>query len=119
MKFRHVTLAVKDIEASAKFYQEIVGLAVIRQFSAGPGREIIFLGSGDTQLELISGADHGGAEPGSGVSMGFAADSLDEMIATLRDQGYETDGQIVSPQPGVTFFFAKDPDGYTVQFITE
>jgi len=39
------------------------------------------------------------------------------MIALLREKGYDTDGKIISPSPGVSFFFTKDPDGFTVQFI--
>jgi lactoylglutathione lyase len=112
-------LSVKDLEASLRFYTEIVGLDVARRFSAGPGREIVFLGSDLTQVELIGGADHGGAEIGKGISMGFVAESLEEMITLLREKGYETDGKIISPQPSVRFFFAKDPDGYNIQFITE
>jgi len=119
MKFNHVTLAVADLEASLKFYQEIVGLEIQRRFAAGPGRDIVFLGSGDTQIELIGGANHDGAEVGKSISMGFAAASLEETIALLREKGYETDANIVSPQPSVRFFFAKDPDGYNIQFITE
>lgn len=122
MKFSHVTLSVSDLEASVRFYHDIVGLEIMRRFPAGPGREIVFLGSGDTEVELISGANHdrpdsGGTLPGQGISMGFAAASLEDLISLLRENGYETDGNIISPQPNVRFFFAKDPDGYSVQFI--
>ena len=119
MKFNHVTLSVADLDASVRFYQDIVGLEIQRRFPAGPGREIVFLSSGDTQVELIGGAIHDGAELGKGISMGFVAESLEDMIALLREKGYETDGNIISPQPSVRFFFAKDPDGYNVQFIVE
>ena len=117
MKFNHVTLSVKNLEASVSFYKDIVGLDITRRFQAGPGREIVFLGSGDTEVELIGGAEHGGAELGKGISMGFAAESLEDMITLLREKGYETDGNIVSPQPNVRFFFTRDPDGYNIQFI--
>ena len=117
MRFCHVTLSVKDLEASLRFYQDITGLEIKRRFSAGPGREIAFLGSGGTEVELISGATHGAAEPGQGVYLGFAADSLEDTIALLREKGYETDGNIISPNPHVKFFFARDPDGYNIEFI--
>ena len=118
MKFCHITLSVKDIEASLRFYKDITGLEVKRRFAAGPDTEIAFLGSGDTEIELISGgAAHDGAEQGQGVSLGFVAGSLEDTIALLREKGYETDGTILSPNPHVSFFFARDPDGYSVQFV--
>ena len=117
MEFAHVTLSVKNIEASLQFYQGIVGLEVKRRFNAGPDTEIIFLGNGDTDVELISGTSHNGAGGGKGISLGFACESLENTIAILREEGYETDGNIISPNPHVSFFFARDPDGYSIQFL--
>ncbi len=53
MKFCWSTLKVKNLEESLKFYQEIVGLKINKRFNAGPGREIAFLGDGETKIELI------------------------------------------------------------------
>jgi len=117
MKFCHVTLSVKDMEASLRFYQDITGLEVKRRFTAGPDTEITFLGSGNTELELIRDGAHNGVDPGKGISLGFAAGSLEDTIALLREKGYETDGAIISPNPHVSFFIARDPDGYIVQFV--
>ena len=121
MKFVHVTLSVKDLEASMKFYQEIVGLEVTRKFTSGSGSEIVFLSSGssgDTEVELIASRGDDSGESGKGISLGFESTlPMDEMIALLKEKGYEPDGSTSSPNPNTRFFFVRDPDGYRIQFM--
>ena len=118
LKFCHVTLAVKDMETSLRFYQDVAGLAIKRRFPAGPDMEITFLGNGETEVELICNkANSYTGQVGNGVSLGFVTPSLEDTIALLREKGYETDGVIESPSPNVRYFFAYDPDGYRVQFV--
>ena len=68
-------------------------------------------------MELISRAAHDGTESGKGISLGFESGSLEDTIALLREKGHETDRAIISPNPDVSFFFARDPDGYNIQFV--
>ena len=53
MKFCWITLMVKNMDNSVKFYNEIVGLKLNRRFSVKPGFEISFMGDGETEIELI------------------------------------------------------------------
>ena len=117
MKFCHVTLTVKNLDASLEFYQNIVGLPINRRFPSGEG-ELVFLGSEVTQVELVSRGTEfyeEGKPLGNGISIGFETDSTENMKALLKDKGYEAFGEFKSPR--VSFFFVKDPDGYNVQFI--
>ena len=119
MQFCHVTLAVENLETSLAFYCDIVGLKLKQRLSVGAGTEIAFLGD-NAELELISGSMgicKEGQQKGNGVSVGFFTESLEDMIILLREKAYEVDGEIICPNPSVRFFFAKDPDGYTVQFM--
>jgi lactoylglutathione lyase len=112
-----VTLAVKDMDASVRFYQEVVRLPLNKRFFSRPGVELAFLGNSDgTEVELISGMTDVNENVGTGVSLGFEAESLEDTIALIREKGYETDGKIISPAPDISFFYGKDPDGYSIQF---
>lgn len=116
MSFCWCTVHVKDIHTSVKFYEDIVGLTVSRRFPGGNGSEIVFMGDGDTQLELIVGA---GAFAGSGISVGFRVDDLDAKLAFVKDKGIAIHSGPIAPNPVTRFFFVQDPDGLLVQFVEQ
>lgn len=117
MKFCWCTISVKDMEKSLEFYRDIVGLPVIRRFSPAPGMEICFLGEGETKVELACGPNYKAAAGAEGVSLGFEVKSVDEMIEFIKDKELEVAGGPYQPAPHIKFFYVKDPDGVSVQFV--
>jgi len=116
MKFCWCTLGVKDMEESVKFYRDIVGLPVNRRFPAGPGLEIAFLGEGETKVELICGEKYP-ALAAAGISLGFEVKSLDGTMQFIKEKGLEAASGPFQPNPHIKFFYVKDPDGHSVQFV--
>ena len=116
MKFNWCTITVKDMEASLTFYRDIVGLPVSRRLSDRPGVDICFLGDGETKVELICDADRAAAENPEGISLGFGVESLDAMMAFLRDKEIKIESGPFQPNPHIKFIFVKDPNGLMVQF---
>jgi lactoylglutathione lyase len=116
MRFLWCTLYVKDIDASLRFYQDIVGLPVTRRFSE-PGAELAFLGDDETKLEIIQGK----LEPhtGEGVSVGFLVDNLEEKMAFVQQRGIKIHSGPFAPSKRTRFFFVSDPDGVLVQFVEQ
>lgn len=115
MKFCWCTITTADLEESIAFYRDIVGLALTRRFSAGPGMDIAFLGSEETQIELLQ--DGSKAAVGSGISLGFEIDSVDEMMTFLDEKNIPILGGPFSPNPHVRFFYVQDPNGVKIQFV--
>ena len=105
------------MEESLKFYQEIVGLKVDRRFAAGPGVEIVFLGDGETKVELISNEQIKDVSYGQNISWGFEVNSLDEMINFVKEKGIEIHSGLFQPNPNTRFFFVLDPNGLKIQFV--
>ena len=117
MKFCWCTITVRNMAASLKFYQEIVGLPISRRFTAGPGMEICFLGEGETKVELICGGSQKTFDGKAGISLGFEVKSLDEKLQFVKEKGVAVEGGPVQPNPHLKFFHVKDPDGVNVQFV--
>lgn len=120
MKYVWTTIYVKNLDASIKFYEDVVGLELEGRFPAGPGMEIGFLKSQgtDTKVELIQEDAFKGRKEATGISMGFLTDDIERKREELYGNGYDpTD--IIKPNPQTQFFFIEDPDGINVQFVQE
>ncbi len=117
MKFCWCTLNVKDMESSLKFYTEIVGLDIERRMQAGPDIEIVFLGKGETKVELIANANNTNVEMGRDISLGFETESVDRLMETLKNKGVAILSGPHQPNPHVKFFYVSDPNGLKIQFV--
>ncbi len=117
MKFCHVTLRVQDLDASIRFYTDVVGLPIDKRYQAGPDTEIVFLGSGETKVELICYKNQPAATVGSGISIGFEVANVPEKFNSLKGTDTPVVGEIIRPNPHVRFFYVTDPDGLRVQFL--
>lgn len=116
MKLSWVTLFVKKLEESLRFYQEIVGLNLVEKFNAGPGVEIAFLGNGETKIELIHNEAIKEVNLGENISLGFEVDSLDKIMAFVKEKGINIHSGPFQPNPHIKFFFIMDPNGLKIQF---
>lgn len=117
MKFCWSTLVVKELEESVTFYKEVVGLVENRRMVGGKGVEIVFLGEGETLLELMSSPQPREVNIGTDISLGFEVESVEEKIAQLQAKGVAIHGGPFQPSPYVKFFYVLDPNGLKIQFV--
>jgi lactoylglutathione lyase len=102
------------MEESLRFYTEVLGLKLAVRFNAMPGLEISFLGTGETQIELVCNAEAPNAVVGDAVSWGFEVPSLDEALRIVKEKGIPIhSGPVV--HPNVRYFFILDPNGLKIQ----
>lgn len=117
MKFCWCSISVSDMEESIRFYHEIAGLSVQRRIKAWPDIEIVFMGDGGDEVELIYNPRLDRAYMGNGIAIGFETGSVDEMMRFVQSKGIEIESGPFQPNPYVRFFNVKDPNGLRVEFI--
>ena len=115
-------IRVRDVEASLKFYTELLEMKVVREKELSDCR-LYFLSdkSGHAELELTYNfkTPDEGYEIGSGFGhFGFKIESMAEFDKKLKEFGgeYLYEPYKLSPT-GSTIAFIKDPDGYEIELI--
>ena len=108
-----ISLQVSDLEGSAAFYQNHLGLT---RSEAGPPHAVVF----ETKpvafalRELIPGTDlTSGAQPGLGIALWLHAPDTQDIHDKLVDAGVTITTAPADGPFGRTFTFA-DPDGYLI-----
>ncbi len=122
MKLLHTMIRVKEINASLKFYTELLNMKLVKQKRL-EDCELYFLNDEEntTQLELTYNDEifENGYNIGNGFGhFAFSVESLDKFTEKLHNLGYKylyepfnLDGK------GTKIAFIKDPDGYEIELI--
>ena len=126
MRMMHTMVRVRDLDASLKFYCEMLDMKLLRKEDFPEGKfTLAFVGYGgvgdSTVLELthnwdVENYDHGNA-------YGHIAVSVDDVYAAC-DRIRELGGNVVreaGPMKGGTtvLAFVEDPDGYKVELLAD
>ena len=122
MKFLHTMIRVRDIDASLKFYTELLGMKLDHKKRLDDCW-LYFLNDEDNtcQIELTYNDETpvGGYNIGSGFGhFAFSVGSISEFTKKLESLGYE---YLYPPfdlnGKGSIIAFVKDPDGYEIELI--
>jgi len=134
IRLLETALYVEDLERSAQFYQQVLGLAAVEGTTAEkenwgrvlrplqlPGGQVLLLfrrGSTATTAVLPGGTipPHGGSGQ---LHLAFAipAAELEGWRERLRSHNVPIEGEMVWPRGGTSLYF-RDPDGHLVELAT-
>ncbi|MGO1470064.1 MAG: VOC family protein [Tissierella sp.] len=117
MKFCWTTVNVKDLKESLYFYEKIVGLKIDQRIDMGKDQAIVFLGDGETKLELLYNSENKNIDMGRSISLGFEVKSIEEKMEFVKREGIEIHSGTFNPAPNTKFFFILDPNGLKIQFV--
>jgi catechol 2,3-dioxygenase-like lactoylglutathione lyase family enzyme len=110
VRLNHVTVTVSDLERAVSFYRRL-GL---QQLVSSPPHYARFVApDGDTTFSLHA-LGTGKDVPGSGTSVHFECDRLDETVAGLEAEGFEFDMDPTDQPYLWREAILRDPDGNTI-----
>jgi lactoylglutathione lyase len=110
----NVILAVKDIEKSVKFYNEIIGLPIRQQ-----RRSWVDLGSKGALISLhpaSQDAPHTGTSVENGITIGFLVGDLKSSLEELKAHGVKIYRDLVEKDAGKNAI-VLDPDEYMISLF--
>ncbi|MCZ8516922.1 VOC family protein [Paenibacillus filicis] len=120
--FGHLAIRVRDIEAAVQYYADNFGFTELFRMTDDNGNVgLVAIQIKDRQfLELIGN----GTErlPANGSTAGFIhvcfeTDDVDSLYKNLKEKGVYTDGEPRLGKSGSKFFFTRDLDGNSLEFV--
>ena len=117
-----VGIAVSELDTSAAFYTEMLGMVVLQTIEFPTMKEIVlgFEGVRGASVLLMQYTD--GRSPGcedDAVKLVFYVPDANAILESVRDANYVVHREATEyPSMGGTIIgFAKDPDGYLIELI--
>ena len=121
----HITIVVKELETSRKFYTEVLGMRQVDRPAFGfPGA---WFQAGATQIHMNIESDeagqagirlHGGTRMSRGFHYAFEVESCDAAAERLKQLGVEVlEGPRARPD-GARQLYIRDPDGHLVELFS-
>lgn len=124
MRILHTMLRVGDLDRSIKFYQDVLGMRLLRTSENPEYRySLAFLGYDDEDKSAVIELTYnwGVSEYELGTAYGHIAIGVDDIVATC--ESVRANGGKVTREPGpvkggkTVIAFVEDPDGYKIEFI--
>ncbi len=118
MKIAHTMIRVRDLEKSAAFYKELIGLNETGRKEIGDEATLVFLTDEEQgyKLELTHNRDGRDYERGDQFGhLAFYTPDLEEIVREVERRGllYRRS----RPELSSNYIFIQDPDGYDIEIL--
>ncbi len=117
MKYLHAMIRVRDVEASLKFYTELLGLKLVREnHYPEDAFSLYYLATEEGEPEIELTKNHDERSYSDGDNFGHLAFQVDDIYATC--QTLQAGGvTILYPPRDGRMAFVKDPSGISIELL--
>ncbi|MBX6742809.1 MAG: VOC family protein [Acetobacteraceae bacterium] len=117
--FDHIHLRSPDPEATARWYERMLGAEILRSTQEGKpridlklGGQTIFIAQADASVAAPPDAPYQGLE-----HFGLAVQGLDEAVAELKGKGVRFTLEPTQIRPGVRIAFLRGPENVSIELL--
>ena len=118
-KLLHTRYRVRDLDKTIDFYQNVLGLELVRRHTSGRGSQLVFFKApgSDEEIEICKFDESGPVTVGPDLThLAFEVDDIEEFAKHSAAHGYPlSDGP--HKGSGSTIAFIDAPEGYEVELI--
>lgn len=117
----HVHLRSPDPEATAQWFERMLGAQVIRSTQQGKPRIDLKLGGANIFIAEVKSGDGVNAPPATPYQgldhFGLTVSGIDAVAADLKSKGVEFTKPPHSPRPGIKICFLRGPQGISIELL--
>ncbi len=117
----HIHLRTPDPEATAQWFERMLGAEVIRSTAHGTSRIDLKLGGANIFLAPVAPGDGVNAPPVTPYQgldhFGLRVSDIDAVAAELKAKGAEFTKEPHIPRPGIKICFLRGPQGVSIELL--
>ena len=117
----HVHIRTKNPEATATWFERMLGAEVIRSMQQGQPRIDLKLGGASIFIAPVAAGDGVNpppATPYQGLDhFGLSVNGIDAIAAELKGKGVEFTKEPATIRPGVRVCFIRGPEGISIELL--
>jgi catechol 2,3-dioxygenase-like lactoylglutathione lyase family enzyme len=119
--YDHIHIRSPDPEATAQWFERMLGAQVLRSMQQGKPRIDLKLGGADIFIAPVAagdGVNPAPVTPYQGLDhFGLACSGIDAIAAELKAKGVEFTREPTTIRPGVRICFIRGPQGVSIELL--
>ena len=117
----HIHLRTPDPEATAQWFEKMLGAEISRTMQQGAPRIDMKIGGQDVFIAPVpekSNVNPPPVTPYQGLDhFGLRVKDIDKVVADLKAKGAEFTMELNSPRPGIKICFIRGPEGVSIEVL--